>query len=319
MRESAGLRSFADLLLESMVARDPGMLPLADRYAATENSVAGSLNMMSFWRTVTGVKRLGQCLVDPEWGQVLVTANLDEGGSSTLLCARLKIEDGTISELELYNTRCRVDAGFFIAPDQIGALPAGWISSIPAEGRATREELHELGRLIFDGSRPGPEPSPDCLLMESGGLVLEDPEYLDALFPENAPVRTSSAPVLIPAGMAPGRPSDPEARVLLIDEEQGIVASRGVIPGFVSPYLIASTTESCFVPAQMIHMHNRTLAPEKFAGRRALLEMPAVAVCVELVRFHSGKLQGIHLFNSLQGPGGGTPWVRSDPTPGRRD
>lgn len=38
------MREYADLLLSSMVARDPSILPLADRYAATENSVAGSLN-----------------------------------------------------------------------------------------------------------------------------------------------------------------------------------------------------------------------------------------------------------------------------------
>src|SRR4030067_638017 len=86
------MKEYADLLLSSMVAHDPSMLPLADRYAATENSVAGSLNMMSFWRTVTGVKQMGQFLVDPVAGQLLVTANLDEGGASTVFCGRLKIE-----------------------------------------------------------------------------------------------------------------------------------------------------------------------------------------------------------------------------------
>ena len=51
------MKKYADLLLESMVAHDPSVLPLAARYAATENSVAGSLNMMSAWRTVTGASQ----------------------------------------------------------------------------------------------------------------------------------------------------------------------------------------------------------------------------------------------------------------------
>ncbi len=303
------MKEYADLLLKSMVDHDPGTLPLAGRYAATENSVAGSLNMMSFWRTVTGVKAMGQCFVDPVWGQLLVTANLDEGGSSTVFCGRLKIEGGTISELELYNIRCRADAGFVFAADEIGTLPPGWTSPIPSGGKATREELHRLGTAVFDGNLPAPEASPDCILMEAGGIVLEDPDYLDALFPENAKPRTSSRKVSIPAGLWPGRPSDPDARVVLIDEDQGVVVAMATVAGFVSPYLITDTTESCFVPAEMIDMHNRTLSPEKFAGRQALVEMPAVAASVELVRMHSGKLQGLHMFHNLQGPGARTPWV----------
>ena len=303
------MREYADLLLRSMVARDPWMLPLADRYAATENSVAGSLNMMSFWRTVTGIKAVGQCFVDRVWGQVLVTANLDEGGSSTVFYGRLKIESGAISELELYSIRCRADAGFVFAADEIGTLPVGWTSPIPPGGRASREELHQVGKAIFAANLPAPEASSDCILMEAGGIVLEDPEYLDTLFPESAPVRTTAEHVSIPAGLMPGRPSDPDARVVLIDEEQGVVVAIAVIPGFVSPYLVARATESCFVPREMIHMHDRTLSPEKFAGRQAIIEMPAAAVSVEVIRMHSGKLQGLHMFHSLQGPGGKTPWT----------
>ena len=113
----------------------------------------------------------------------------------------------------------------------------------------------------------------------------------------------------IPRGSVPGRPSDPNARVVVIDEEQGIVVAIGVIPGFVSPYVVTHATESCFVPAEMIQMHYKTLRPDMFAGRQLLVEMPAVAVNCQMVRMHSGKLQGMQLFNKLQSPGGGTPWV----------
>jgi len=59
----------------------------------------------------------------------------------------------------------------------------------------------------------------------------------------------------------------------------------------------------------MIILHHRTLDEETFPGRQVLMEMPAVAVTVQLVRYHSDKFQGLHLFHNLQGPGGGTPWV----------
>ena len=77
----------------------------------------------------------------------------------------------------------------------------------------------------------------------------------------------------------------------------------------MSPYVVPSTTESCFVPAPMIAMHHRTLDPEMMKGRQLLTEMPAVGVSVQLVRMHSGRLQGLHMYNVLQGPGGGSPWV----------
>jgi hypothetical protein len=147
------------------------------------------------------------------------------------------------------------------------------------------------------------------LLMEAGGVVLEDPDYLAALFGGEPKAGESAERVAIPAGIGPGRPSDPHARVVVVDEEQGIVVAIAIIPGFVSPYVIRSATESCFVPTEMMHMHVRTLDPEMFTGRQVLVEMPAVAVTTQIVRLHSGMIQGMQMFHNLQGPGGGTPWV----------
>ena len=305
------LKDYADLLLKSMVARAPSMLPLADRYAATENSVAGSLNMMCGWRTVTGIKQMGQYIVDEPAGQLFFTACLDEGGSSTGFWARLKVVDEKLSEIEMYCARSRADTGFMMLADEIGTYPSGWTSPIPSGQKASREDLLQLGKAIFDGAAPAPDASPDCLLMEAGGVVMEDSDYLDLLMSGEIKERASDEKVPIVAGIGPGRPSDPNARVAAIDEEQGIVVSIGVIPGFVSPYVVTHATESCFVPAEMMHMHNKTLRPDMFAGRQLLVEMPGVAVTCEVVRLHSGLIQGIQLFHNLQGPGGGTPWVQA--------
>jgi hypothetical protein len=58
-----------------------------------------------------------------------------------------------------------------------------------------------------------------------------------------------------------------------------------------------------------MQMHLRTLDPELFNNRQVPVEMPAVATTVQLVRLYSGKIQGLQMFNNLQGPGAGTPWV----------
>ncbi len=302
------MRDHADRLLESMVKRDPDALPLADRYAATENSVAGALSMMTGWRTVTGINRVGQYVVDPVRGQLFVTANLDEGGSSTMFWARLKVVDDRLTEIEMYKARSRADGGFVMQADDLGTFPGGWTSAIPAGGRATRAELEALARAVYDSSLPVPEATDDCLLMELGGVVYEDPDYMDLMMTGRLQPRESDAKVTMSMGLAPFRPTDPDARVVAVDEEQGIVVVTAMLPGFVSPYVVPKTTESCFVPAQMIEMHRRTVIPEWLPGRRVLVEMPANCASTQVLRMHSGKLQGLQLFNSLTAPGGASPW-----------
>ena len=106
------LKRYADLLLESMVAHDPWTLPLADRYAATENSLAGSLNMMTAWRATTAVKKMGRCFCDEVAGQLFFTACIDEGGLSVAFWARLKVEDERLTEIELFSSHSRAESGF---------------------------------------------------------------------------------------------------------------------------------------------------------------------------------------------------------------
>lgn len=305
------LNDYADLLLDTMVTRDPSKLPLADRYAATENSVAGALHMMTFWRSVTGINRVGQYIVDESAGQIFFTASLNEGGSSTAFWARLKVVDEQLTELEMYNARSAADGGYVLHADEIGVLPEAWTSPIPMDLRATRDELLQVGRAIFDTSISAPETSPDLVLMESGGVVHEHREYVDLLATGELHPHEPGETVTLNIGLPDFRPTDPQARVAVVDEEQGVVVAIAVVPGFVSPTLTSDMTKSAFVPAAMIDMHNRTLLREWLEGRQVLLEMPATSVTCQVIRFHSGLIQGSQLWNRLQGPGAGTPWAQS--------
>ncbi|HHV12020.1 MAG TPA: hypothetical protein GXX75_17240 [Clostridiales bacterium] len=303
------MKKYVDILFKSMIEHDPSILPLAGTYAATENSQAAALANMNCWRTVTGLNCIGQLYADQVEGQIFVTANLDESGSPTIFFGRLKIENELISELELNIIRSRADSGFVYLPDEMDKLPRGWTSEIPEGGKATRAELLELGKAIFDESGPVQyEPSEDCILMEIGGIVYEDPDYLQTLSNSGEEAQGSKELVTIPGGLWPGRPQDPNARVILVDEENGVVISVGVVQGYVCPYVVEKENGSCFVPACMIEKHRKTLDPEMFTGKSVIKEMPACASTVEMVRFHSGKIQGMHRYIHLQGPGATSPW-----------
>lgn len=310
------MKKYADLLIKSMIEHDPSILPLASEYTATENSRPGALRGFSLYRTVTGLHYIAQYMEDKTAGQLFFTAHLDESGMSSVFWGRMKItNDDTVSELEFYVNRSIADGGFVFLPDTMNSLPPGWTSDIPEGGRASREQLLALGQAIFD-SRTGVEftASDNCVLMEAGGVVFEDAEYLENLQSgkdTTAKSCSSNDKVTIPAGLWQERPQDYNARVPVIDTEQGIVVAIGVVEGFVCPYLTSADTGSCFVPAGMIGMHKKTLDVSRYAGRQVIKQLPATGVTAEIVRYHSGKIQGMHRFVNLQAYKGGSPWVNT--------
>lgn len=74
--------------------------------------------------------------------------------------------------------------------------------------------------------------------MELGGVVYEDPDYMDLMMTGRLQPRESDAKVTMSMGLAPFRPTDPDARVVAVNEEQGIVVVTAMLPGFVSPYVV---------------------------------------------------------------------------------
>ncbi len=53
--DTAELHRHAQLLLDSVTANDPSLLPLAPRYRATENAIPANLAMMTVYRFDTEV------------------------------------------------------------------------------------------------------------------------------------------------------------------------------------------------------------------------------------------------------------------------
>ena len=313
------MERFIEMLLDSMVSHDALSLPMAERYKATENGIPSAVRHMTCWRTITAIANITHKLIDERMKTAVVVAQVIEGNPEVpiLLLARIKVENEKITELEIYVERSRHDAGFWFKPEQLSDLPKGWSTPIPEDGKASYEELYALGEAINNMNIKTPYfGSEDCFGMENGGVVMEHIDYMQRMAPPGAPpIDMSKVP---PSGrmasplpmLFPVRPTDPKCRVFAVDEEQGLVAAYGTMPGIVSPYIVSDETSTCFVPDGMADMHRNTLTPDLMEGQCLLEEGRATAMATTIVRFHSGKMQGYHQIIVMNGPGYQCPWEK---------
>ncbi|HWJ36184.1 MAG TPA: hypothetical protein VNR70_13000 [Steroidobacteraceae bacterium] len=277
--------------------------------------------MMVIWRTASAAKS-HYYVVDPQSGQVFVIATLSEGPTDTLLFGRIKVVGRLISEVELFTNRSRGQGGFQFDPDGPSDFPSAWTVPIAPERRASRAELLQAGRSIFDTSVPAPDPAPGCVIMENGKVVAENPDVLKAIGPpatgepkdaeKKGSVVNPDGTVPVPCGNPPNRPTDRRARTTIIDEEQGVVVSMAVVHGVAEPYLVTNPTESAFVPKALLQPYADMLKNQQSSGRypaAAVRPMSATAAVAEVHRIYDGKLQGLHLLVNLGAPGSRSPWV----------
>ena len=305
------MKKFAEHLLQSLEARDPYLLPLAPRYKATSNGVAGALHMMTPWAIIQKVNRIGQCIVDEVEGVVFFTASVNVSDRESLFWARLKVVNELITELELYLAHSRAEGGFVFYPEEIGQLPKGWAEAVPAGAAATRIELEQLGRAIFNANLDGPPPAEHSVLMEQGGVVHEDPDYLALLSSgemSDLPVGSEGG-TMEGMGLFPFRPHDDHSRLLAIDEKQGIVVSAATVYGYVSEHVTrAGGAQSAFVPDAMMENHLKTVMPKWMEGRTVMTQMRAACISIQMFRLHSGKIQGMQMFNYVVPVNGDAVW-----------
>ncbi len=318
--DRACLRDLTDKVIASMVAHDASRLPLTQVYAATENSIPSAPGMMVIWRTATAAKS-SYYVIDPESQQVFLIATIAEGPNDSLLFGRIKIDGRRISELELFVNRSRGQGGFQFEADGPAHFPGEWTVEVPAARRATREELLRAGQSIFDTTVPAPEAAANCVVMENGKVVGENPDVLKAIGggPDESkaaakgPQKTNpDGTVPVPCGNPPNRPTDKNARTTIIDEERGVVVSMAMVPGVVEPYLVTNPTESASVPNALLKPYTDMLKRQRSSGKftaPALRAMQNTAAVSEVHRIYDGKLQGLHLLVNLGAPGARSPWV----------
>lgn len=287
------MQNIIDVFVKSIETQNSDLLPLASSYKATENGTPSALCHMEAYRLLDKVNCVGTSAYDPFRNTIYLVINAAEGSSDVVLSTRLKLAEEKITEIELVIYRSRSDTGFWFGPQEVEKHQPKWDYVVPKEQRASREELEQLAKVLYDNTLDGGayDRDDECVLMETGGVVMENAGYNRLItpdLPEDFPEGDVRLP--IPFGIGSHRPMGDDVRVFAIDEEKGLVAVVGYVDGVVSPYVVSDETSSCFVPMPMIGTHRKSLLPELCNDKNLVEEMKATGETITIVKYYNNKL-----------------------------
>jgi hypothetical protein len=146
--DRACLIALTERYVATLTTHDATPLPWATAARVTENS-ARIKPGEGFWRTATKLVARRELVADAVAGQAAFWGVFDEGGAPAILHARLKIDDGRITELETIVARRGSHALF--APDTFAAPAPEFEAALKPEERITRERLIAVANGYFEG------------------------------------------------------------------------------------------------------------------------------------------------------------------------
>src|ERR1700688_4427617 len=158
--DRACLKTALDQYLTAVVTHNPSAAPLFSGFRQTENAVVVKLGT-GVWKSATGLGKVQRRYLDVLSGQAAYFGIVEEGSSSAIVTARIRVENRKITEAEWYIARPG-DPGLN-GPSQPGQAPANLfnpdalISNPPPdrvvrkEARASREMLMAITNSYFDG------------------------------------------------------------------------------------------------------------------------------------------------------------------------
>jgi len=157
--DRACLRATLDQYLAAVVKHDPSSAPLVLGYRHTENALNKKLGE-GVWKSVTGLGKMQRKFFDPVSGQAAYYGLVDEGASSALVTARIRVENMKITEGEWY--LARPDDPGLNGPRQQGRPPANLFNPeyvtanpppervVPRDKRESRDTLVRIVNSYFD-------------------------------------------------------------------------------------------------------------------------------------------------------------------------
>ncbi len=179
--DRADLVSMVDGFQKALVAHDPGLLPFSKGIRYTEEGQALDLGD-GFWGTASAIGSYRTDYVDVETGNIAVFATMRENGAPVILVARLKVEDGAVSEIESFVVRASGDLGAMAkGPELLEARAKPdpiWSSVIPERERLSRAQLIAAADKYFwgleknDGKKDYSFFTADCTRVENGMLTI---------------------------------------------------------------------------------------------------------------------------------------------------
>jgi len=178
--ERTCLEKLVNDYLAALVAHDPSRLPLSADVRYSENEQRMEIGD-GFWHTASAIGNYHHYYADPEAGQVGYMGTMIEGSNKLLYALRLRVELGRITEVESAIYRPGGAPFDGVADmDKLTQPDALWLAPVPANKRATRQELIAVANAYFEGLQnndgKGYYPfTDDCHRIENGYATTNNP------------------------------------------------------------------------------------------------------------------------------------------------
>jgi hypothetical protein len=231
--DKACLEGIADRYRAAYVKHDPSLAPISKTVRFTENNVEMQFPDAS-WDTVTQEVGPALTISDPTTGNVGIYTSIMQNDTPGFLAIRLNVKHGKITEIEHILSTKRNLSG---PPTPIGDVQGythdpDLAKTVPPEQRSSRAQLISLANGYFstlehnNGEIRGTRFSPDASRFENGKQFAEiEKGFKSGYYAFNNRVR--------------------DRDFFLVDEERGIVMSRGFIDhkGVLDGYKLTDGTE----------------------------------------------------------------------------
>jgi hypothetical protein len=139
--------------LESLVAHDPKIAPLASAVRFTEDAKELPVGE-GLWKTATKLRPFRTDFLDPQTGTAAVHTVVEESGTPVLLAARLRVAGRRITEIETIVVRTQQEGALF-APEALTHASPAMTTPPPAGERMARDALAEMALRYPEGLRVG--------------------------------------------------------------------------------------------------------------------------------------------------------------------
>jgi hypothetical protein len=174
--DRACLEGLIDQYLAALMAHDPSRLPLHDIAKFTENGQRLRLGD-GLWNTASDLGTYKLYVADPQAGQVGFFGTIRENGTPAILALRLKVENGSIAEVETLVARDEKGAQRL---EKLKGPHSVFLETVPLAERASREALIEIANMYFTGLEQndgqGVYPfTDDCNRLENGKQTTNHP------------------------------------------------------------------------------------------------------------------------------------------------
>src|ERR1700735_41551 len=222
--DRACLQGFVDQYLAALAARDASRLPVASDVKFTENTAKLKVGEGS-WGTINGLGTYKLYFAEPEAGEVGFIGVVKEWGNPVLLCLRLKVVGGKISEIEDFIVR---DAGAAKDLDAMGQPNPLLLAAIPPAERASRAELVKTANMYFSGLQQnngkGDYPfTDDCNRIENGTQTTNNPDLYKTTAPSTGyPIMNLGCAAQFKTGFFQIVTQIRERRFVIVDPERGL-------------------------------------------------------------------------------------------------